>query len=98
MHRLRHRNCFGFEVSTFNPSPTSKKRQSCRYAQNNGVPAGTSHKTPATKKRRLFKFELEVPKSWKDITRTDDESGNIHWQDAVAKEIAPLIHHKCFDF
>ena len=27
-----------------------------------------------------------------------DESGNMHWQDAVAKEIAALIHHKCFDF
>ena len=30
--------------------------------------------------------------------RIDDESGNRHWQDAVAKEIAALIHHKYFDF
>ena len=30
--------------------------------------------------------------------RIDDESGNMHWQDAVAKEIAALIHHKCFGF
>ena len=98
MRRLRRSDFFGFEASTFNPSSTSKKRRSRRYAQNNGVSASTSHKTPTTKRSRNFKFGLEVPKSWRDIMRIDDESGNRHWQDAVAKEIAALIHHKCFDF
>ena len=30
--------------------------------------------------------------------RIDDESGNMHWQDAVDKKIAALINHKCFGF
>ena len=45
-----------------------------------------------------FKFGLEVPKSWKDILRIDDEAGNMNCKNFVAKEIAALIHHKCFDF
>ena len=53
---------------------------------------------PVTKKRRAFKFGLEVPKYWKDILRIDDEAGNMHWENAVANEITALIHHKCFDF
>ena len=84
VRRLRLSDFFGFEASTFNPNPTSKKRRSRRYAQNPEVPAGMSHKTP-TKRNKIFKFGLEVPKSWKDILRIDGESGNRHRQDAVAK-------------
>ena len=83
---------------THNPSPTYRKRRSHRYAQNNGAPAGTLHKTDVPKKRRSFKFGLEVLKFWKDTLRIDDESGNMHWQNAVTKEITALIRHKYFEF
>ena len=69
----------GVEATTFNPTHTSKKRRSCRYDQNNGVPVGKSHKTPGPKKRRTFKFGLDVPKIWNDIIRKDDEAGNRNW-------------------
>ena len=45
-----------------------------------------------------FKHGLEVPKNWKDIKRMNDAAGNTRWQDAVEKEVAALIMHKCFDF
>ena len=59
---------------------------------------GTSHKTPDPKKRKIFKWVLEVPKNWKNILRIDKEVSNKEWQNAVSKDIDVLIHHNCFDF
>ena len=87
LHYLRYSDFLGFEATTFNPTHTSKKRRSRRYAQNNGVPAGTSHKTPGTKKRMTFKFELDVPKTGNDIIRIDDEAGNRHWQKLCQRKL-----------
>ena len=86
------------DATSCHPSPTSKKRQSRYYDRNNGVPACTSHKKYVPKKRRTFKFDLEVPKTWKDRIRINDVANNKHWHNAVAKEIYDLIHHTCSDF
>ena len=64
----------------------------------NGTPAGTSHKTPGPKKRIIFKFSLKFPKTCKDIIIIDDAANSKHCHNVVAKEIAGLAHHKCFDF
>ena len=95
---LRHSDLLGVEVTIFNPVPTFKKLQSRCYAQNNRTPAGTSHKAPGPKKRRTFKFDLEVPKTWKDRIRINDTANNKHCHNAVANEIYDLIHHTCSDF
>ena len=46
LRRCCRSDFLGFEATTFNPSPTSKKQRSRRYAKNDGVPAGMSHMTP----------------------------------------------------
>jgi len=55
--------------------------------------------TPQTsKKKKVFKYGVEVPQNWADIIRIDGEAGNWYWQDAVAKEVAALLFHECFVF
>ena len=99
LRRLHYSDFPGFDATTFNPPHTCKKQCSRRYAKNNKVPAGTSHKTPAPQKRRAFKCGLEVPKNWKDILRIYYEASNKHhWQNYMYKDIDVLIYHKCFDF
>ncbi len=45
-----------------------------------------------------FKYGLEVPSHFKRAVQIDHAANNRKWQDAVIKEMAALIHLKCFDF
>ena len=38
-----------------------------------------------------------VPRKYKDVIRIDNANGNNRWKDAVAKEVAALLHLQCFD-
>ena len=59
------------ETAKFNYTPLQERAITplCRYDQDNGTPAGTSHKIPGSKKRRTFKFGLEDPNIGKDKIR-----------------------------
>ena len=41
-------------------------------------------------KRRTHKFGIEVPKTFADCVRIDNENGNTLWQDAVRKEMSKV--------
>ena len=95
LRRLRRTTFLGYSATTYNPSPKkSRSRRSRLRTEEERV----RDAVPFAKCRRTFKYGLEVPKSWKDIQRIDDAAGNTKWQDAVAKEVAALILHQCFDF
>ena len=66
-----------------------------------------SHLPPETKRKKKgvnnrkkgkTKYGVMIPRSYKEGKMLDIKNGNTLWQDAVEKEIAALIHHKCFDF
>ena len=38
-----------------------------------------------------------MPRKYKDVICIDNENGNNCWKDAVAKEVAALLHLQCFD-
>jgi hypothetical protein len=40
--------------------------------------------------KRTHKFGIEVPKTWDDCVRLDNENGNTLWQDAVRKEMSKV--------
>ena len=84
------------ESTTYNPV-VSKKARRQQVKQARLAHAQKPIPVPPMKKR-TFKHGLEVPKNWKDIKRIDETAGNTRWQDAVEKEVAALIMHKCFDF
>ena len=84
------------ESSTYDPVVSKKAR---RHVVKRARRAQAGKPIPVPPKgKRTFKHGLEVPKNWKDIKRIDDAAGNTRWQDAVEKEVAALIMHKCFDF
>ena len=84
------------ESSTYDPVVSKKAR---RHVIKRTRRAQAEKPIPVPPKgKRTFKHGLEVPKNWKDIKRIDDAAGNTRWQDAVEKEVAALIMHKCFDF
>ena len=41
---------------------------------------------------------MQVPVDFIHAVDLDKANGNRLWQDAVEKEMAALIHHKCFEF
>ena len=95
LRRLRRCNFFGFTSSSYR---LSSKR--CRRGKElivNGKKVGLDT-TPNSKSSRPFKYGFEVPQNWSDILRLDAANGNRKWQDAVMKEVAALLFHKCFDF
>jgi len=96
LRRLRRCHTFGFEASTYHPSP--KKRRSRRATTEHKAAERAQEKATEPKGKRIFKYGLEVPKNWKDILRIDEAAGNRNWQDAVEKEVAALVMHNCFDF
>jgi len=96
LRRLRRCHMFGFDATTYHPTP--KKRRSRRATQLQRDEERKQEKTTEPKCKRTFKYGLEVPKNWKDILRIDAAAGNRTWQDAVEKEVAALVMHKCFDF
>ena len=96
MRRLRSSDLYRFDASTYNPTPKIPQRSCC--SKQLLKPLGTTSVALATTHKRTFKFGVEVPKKWKDIIIIDSASGNTLWQDAVKKEVAALIFHKCFDF
>ena len=99
LRRLRRTDILGFETATFNPAPPNKKKRSCRYAHAAETVKGAGNAAPAgRRKKRVFKFGIEIPKTWDDILRLDGAASNKKWQAAVHKEVAALIHHDCFDF
>ena len=57
-------------------------------------------KKPGRNNRHMgnFKYGHEVPNNYKDVVCLDDASGTKQWHEAIAKEIAALLHHGCFDF
>lgn len=57
-------------------------------------------KTKPGRNKRIpqTKFGIKVPADFDQAVEFDEENGNRKWQDAVEKEIAALIFHKCFDF
>ena len=97
MFRVRYD---GFNSRYFTPKPTApiihcrrvahskkeKKRRNVKKAANTNKQMGT------------FKYGLPVPKKWSDVIRLDKAAGDSKWQDAIAKEVASLLHHQCFDF
>jgi hypothetical protein len=40
--------------------------------------------------KRTHKFGIEIPKTYKDCVRIDNENGNPYWQDAIRKEMAKV--------
>jgi hypothetical protein len=37
--------------------------------------------------KRIHKFGIQVPKTWDEAVKLDEESGNTLWQDAIRKEM-----------
>ena len=50
------------------------------------------------RKKGKLKYGIELPRSYAHAVRLDSQNENRLWQDAVEKEMAALIHHKCFEF
>ena len=98
LRRLCQSDILGFEATTFNPVPSNKKRRSRRYAKAAKITKEAGNAGSGQRRKRAFKFGIEVPKTWADILRLDAAAGNTKWQAAVHKEVAALIHHRCFDF
>ena len=96
IRRMKQVDFSFIESSTYDPVVSKKaRRQQAKRARR----AQAEKPIPVPPKgKRTFKHGLEVPKNWKDIKRIDDAAGNTRWQDAVEKEVAALIMHKCFDF
>ena len=57
-------------------------------------------KKPGRNNRQMgeFKYGTEVPHTYADVVRLDKAAGNQKWHEAIAKEIAALLHHDCFEF
>ena len=57
-------------------------------------------KKPGRNNRQMgeFKYGTEVPHTYADVVRLDTAAGNQKWHEAIAKEIAALLHHNCFEF
>ena len=49
------------------------------------------------KSKRTFKYGLEVPRTWKDVVRLDNQAGDGRWQETIRQEVDALIKHDCFD-
>jgi hypothetical protein len=65
-------------------TPPNKKKKRKKPGRNGRIP-----KT---------KFGIEIPKNYKHAVDIDTANNNRLWQDAVEKEVAALIFHKCFEF
>ena len=75
LRRLRRRDFFGFDVTTYNPSRGKQQRRSRSYTNCAKDPSGLKVSTKPTQKR-TFKFGVEVPKNWKDIIIIDEAAVN----------------------
>lgn len=53
---------------------------------------------PNNRKKGTTKYGVTVPINFKHAVELDKAENNTLWQDAVKKEIAALIFHKCFEF
>ena len=94
IRRLRRVHFFGFESTTYRPSKKKNSRRAKRARR-----AMTDSPVPSKKaSKRVLKYGLEVPRSWKDILRIDAENKNRAWRDAVEKEVGALLLLGCFDF
>jgi len=62
--------------------------------------AAQKRKKPGRNNRHMgeFKYGVEVPQNYKDVARLDEAAGNRRWHEAIAKEVAALLHHGCFEF
>lgn len=53
-------------------------------------------KATVQKAAKKYKFGVEVPKSWKDAIRLDEENGNTLWQEALETEVKQLKEYETF--
>jgi hypothetical protein len=99
MRRLFRVTDTGFSASTFDPTPSFPTCRTRRATAAAAAKAKTKPKKKAGNKQMgNFKYGLEIPKKWLDVIRIDAKSKNTKWQDAIHKEVAALLLHKCFDF
>ncbi len=68
-------------------SPPNKKLKRKKKSK-----PGRNGRIPTTK------FGVVIPRSFEHAVQLDRQNGNRLWQDAVEKEVAALIFHKCFEF
>lgn len=81
------RHISGRRVDRTQPPDAQKKQKKKKKTK-----PGRNGRIPQTK------FGIKVPTSFEQCVEFDEENGNRNWQDAVQKEIAALIFHKCFEF
>ncbi len=97
MFRVRYD---GFNSRYYTPKPTAPIIHCRRVAHSKKEKKRRNVKKKATSNKQMgnFKYGIQVPKKWSDVIRLDKAAGDSKWQDAVAKEVASLLHHHCFDF
>ncbi len=76
LRRLCQSDILGFEATTFNPVPSIKKQCSRRYAKAAKTTKEAGNAASGQRRKRAFKFGIEVPKTWADILRLDAAAGN----------------------
>ena len=100
MRRLFRVRYDGFNSRYYTPKPTAPLLHCRRVANSKKEKQRRNVKKKATTNKQMgnFKYGIEVPKKWSDVLRLDKAAGDSKWQDAIAKEIASLLFHECFDF